>query len=480
MNHDSNERDRAAIDRFLDGTADAADLRRVERAIDDPRRAAELRALVRLEGELLAGGRTGGGSATADAALTRIEDDRSARIADAVVRSLADEPTPARPAKLGRRAALAAGISTALAWAWAVFVRPAADPAVGPGEEGFETGALPRLVGDGGERPLRDGEWVDVAEADRSIELRYADGTSVLAFGPARLCARTAEGGGKELAVPHGLFSADVAPQAAERPLRVVTPAATLSVLGTTLDVAAAADRTRLDVGAGRVAITRTADGRRAEVGAGQFATASTKGTTAGADAELRPAPQPAVPDAWAMSLSGGLPPGWIAGELLPTPDGPAVRSRSDGKGRERNVAVTTYNAWGAGEVALARLHGDSLLTLRLRQDEPAPLRVMLATRALPGADARFGRQLYYDLPAEPAESFDGGWRTLRVPLGVPDRHRRRGRFERSPIAVTGLAPYIVQVTAGERDVGLVVRTMLLNRFAAAAPLVEPAAGVSA
>ncbi|MEM9703725.1 MAG: FecR family protein, partial [Planctomycetota bacterium] len=396
--------DAAIVGRFLDAESAPGDAAALDRLLREPGRAAELRALILLEEELLAGGRTGGGAATADAALARIDADRTRRIADAVERRLS-KTVAGRPARRSRRLRGALPIAVAAVLLCGVFLQLSGGPSAK---------SRPRLVTADGSRSLGPDEWATAADAGDGWELRYADGTVITVAGPARLLARSSAQGGKELTVRYGLLSADVAPQPAGRPLRIVTPTATLEVLGTTLDVAAGADGTRLDVNSGTVAITRIADGRRAEVAAGQFATA----VADPAGAELRPAPQPRVPDRWALDLSDGLPDGWDAGFLIDTPAGPAVRSRSDGKGRERNVAVMTHNAWAAGDTAFARLFPDSVLTLTLRQDEPAPLRVMLVTRARPGGEASFGRQLYYDLPADPAAGT--GWRTLRIPLGRP------------------------------------------------------------
>lgn len=93
---------------------------------------------------------------------------------------------------------------------------------------------------------------------------------------------------GKRCALRRGTLEAEVAPQAPDRPLVVLTPHAEVRVLGTRFVVAVEPDRTRVDVREGRVRLTRARDQATVEVGAGQRAVASPAEGAAPAVVSLR------------------------------------------------------------------------------------------------------------------------------------------------------------------------------------------------
>jgi ferric-dicitrate binding protein FerR (iron transport regulator) len=126
--------------------------------------------------------------------------------------------------------------------------------------------------------------------------LETADGRAVVAFpdgtrvdlGPATRVRAFADRQGKEIDLRRGALDADVARQAAGRPMVVTTPHGEARVLGTQLRLVVDGDRTRLEVREGKVRLTR-ADGKFAEVAAGAFAVAA-------AGVELRPRALPSDP----------------------------------------------------------------------------------------------------------------------------------------------------------------------------------------
>ncbi|MBN1672340.1 MAG: right-handed parallel beta-helix repeat-containing protein [Kiritimatiellae bacterium] len=89
-------------------------------------------------------------------------------------------------------------------------------------------------------------------------------GNSVLAFAGIRA--------GKRLELRHGVLDASVVKQPAGRPLRIVTPHAEASVLGTRLRVMAGAGSTRLEVREGEVELTAREGHESVVVAAGQVA----------------------------------------------------------------------------------------------------------------------------------------------------------------------------------------------------------------
>lgn len=128
-------------------------------------------------------------------------------------------------------------------------------------------------VGDRPGREIRAGDVVRTIGPESVAVVKYPDGTRL------EVAAETAvgpfgerAGGGKSLALEHGVLVADVARQPA--PLILATPHAEVTVLGTEFTLAATAAWTRLEVREGRVRLARTGGGA-AEVRAGTYAVAA-------------------------------------------------------------------------------------------------------------------------------------------------------------------------------------------------------------
>jgi len=81
---------------------------------------------------------------------------------------------------------------------------------------------------------------------------------------------------GKRFDLLSGTIQASVARQRPRRPMLITTPNAEARVLGTEFSLTVTPNRTRLDVTAGRVSLTRTSDGAAVKVGAGHYAVVAT------------------------------------------------------------------------------------------------------------------------------------------------------------------------------------------------------------
>jgi ferric-dicitrate binding protein FerR (iron transport regulator) len=112
----------------------------------------------------------------------------------------------------------------------------------------------------------RLGAAAEVAvDPGRGAALLYDDGTRVeLEAGSALTVS------GTRVTLRHGRLAADVAHQPAGRPFVIATPNATVTVLGTALDVATDGTESVVAVTRGRVAVERGGDAARVEVGAGE------------------------------------------------------------------------------------------------------------------------------------------------------------------------------------------------------------------
>ncbi len=306
---------------------------------------------------------------------------------------------------------------------------------------------------------LSTGQVVRTPRSIDSAVIDYEDGTRIELLGDAEMILSESRQGAKQLNVAAGLIQADVTPQPEGLPLLILTSTATLEVLGTSLGVDVNKTSTQLEVASGLVAMTRRSDGKRIEVAAGQLATA-TESTGAPLDA----AQFPFLPDQWSEDFEDGLPLGWWAGRLVATESGWAVLASGDGHGIENNIAVTTQNAWREGEHGLFNLRRDSVLHIRFRQQRPAPLRLMLVTRAYPPDSRRRGVNLYYEDPSWNANIPSGQWQTISVPLSEVSYFGKRESFQKGAVGLEGLAAFIVQLTSMDRDIGLTVDRIWVTR----------------
>jgi ferric-dicitrate binding protein FerR (iron transport regulator) len=121
---------------------------------------------------------------------------------------------------------------------------------------------------------LRDGDRL-AATAAASAAIAYPDGSRLALPGACELALRT-EDGAKRIDLAAGTVVGRVTPQGAGRPMRLVTPHAQASVLGTEFTLTVSAQATRLEVAHGRVGLLRLADRATVEVATGEFAVAAT------------------------------------------------------------------------------------------------------------------------------------------------------------------------------------------------------------
>lgn len=302
--------------------------------------------------------------------------------------------------------------------------------------------------------PLVAGQSVETLRSIDSAEIVYADGTRVELLGETKVVLQSGAGGAKQLTVVSGLIQADVKPQPAAQPFKIVTDTATVEVLGTTLGVEVSEASTQLEVTSGVVAMTRRSDGQRVDVSGGQFVRA-----TVSAEDPFAAAPFPKLPDTWSFEFGDVLPTDW-SGNLVATADGFAVQATSVGG----NFSITSQNAWQQGEHALFQIHDDSVLHIRLRQSEFARITIMIGARAYPPENGRLGANLFYTRKAWNETLEADTWKTISLPLRDVDWHIRRRLKQGGAPEMTGLAAYMVHVTTMQHDAGLTVDRLWLTR----------------
>jgi hypothetical protein len=207
-------------------------------------------------------------------------------------------------------------------------------------------------------RSLSFREGVETRGAESQAELRFPDGTKVVAEGDTVLrdladLAAAAPGekaSGKHLFVAHGGVTLEVAKQPADRPMVVSTPHGEITVVGTTLRIGVSLGNdasTRVEVTEGRVRVKNVLDGKTIDVPSGHSAVAAP-------GVELEPFPA-ALAGYWKFDEGSGT----VAKDL----------SRNGNHGTLERVA------WVEGKAGTALRFGDRA-------------RVTLSVRGLPAANA--------------------------------------------------------------------------------------------
>lgn len=458
--------------KLLDDTIDADELKELAGLAKEPEGQQSLRRLMELESYLQSACR----SSIADRVIDEIRQERRDRIEEGVMRAVSQSRSPVDTHAHGsgsdyptRLTFLVCGVAAIAAFLLLVFFSG------GPSDNKENAIARLNLHGsiasisdaDGQTRlakakqepfAIRPGEAIATQRDIDTAEILYADGTKIELLGEARIRLGKASNGSKEIVVLSGLIQADVKPQPAGRPLRIITEAATLEVLGTSLGVEVREASTRLGVATGRVAMTRKADGQRVEVEAGRYATA-----TESTSEPLQSHPFPKLPREWSEDFQNGLPVGWRTGELVEVADGTATRAVRSRRTGDKRFVITSHNAWQEGDHALCRIDRNSVLHLQIRQSAFARITIMIGTRSYPPAKGRVGGNLFYTKKAWNEELLSDTWKTISVPLRDVDWQMKRGRKVRGASDLEGLAAYLVHVSTMEHDAGLIIGRMWIT-----------------
>jgi len=122
-------------------------------------------------------------------------------------------------------------------------------------------------------RGMRAGDRI-VTPAEASTEVRFGDGSRVVLLEKTEIRLRDDDRARLELR--EGALRCDVTPQAAGRPFGILTARAEATVLGTSFELSASSDETRLYTRSGRVRLS--ADGQSVEVGPGERGSATAAG----------------------------------------------------------------------------------------------------------------------------------------------------------------------------------------------------------
>jgi hypothetical protein len=203
-----------------------------------------------------------------------------------------------------------------------------------------------------------------------------------------------------------GRITAEVEPQRADRPLDFVTPHATIRVLGTSLELLAAAERTDVAITEGKVRVTRNEDKATVDVFATQFVAVTPTGPLSVVD-------WPLAPDVWSEDFENGLPLGWrgqVVREGLPTGSHGALEAVAPTSSRNRLAEVASP----LRKQGLFAWHADTVLHLTFRVPPPAWLHINFLVRSY---DRSEPLRAWCRVDPELWQTNPGEWRTVSIPL---------------------------------------------------------------
>lgn len=454
---------------LLDGTIEDEALTELAELTQTSEGRESLAKLMELESCLQASAQ----GSVASQVLDQIQKERCDRVEAGVMRAVGEPDgavpavrTPGRASRVLRLSLLVVSIAACLFFVLVLFDR-------GDREDDSIAllnlhGANVTLVDVGGSRrliPPSDkpiavlrNETIETSETLESAEVLYADGTTLQLHGETSMQLTETALGAKQITILAGLVQADVTPQPDGRPLRIVTQAATLEVLGTTLGVEVRPASTQLGVATGRVAMTRKSDGQRVEVEAGKFATA-----TASTSEPLQALPFPDLPLDWSEDFESGLPAGWRTGKIVEHSGSSAVSTMQSERSDNGHFVMTTHNAWQEGDHALCRINADSVLHLRFRQKAFARITIMVGSRSYPPATGRTGTNLFYTKKAWNEDLEVETWKTISVPLKEVAWQMKQGVRVNGAADLQGLAAYLIHVSTMEKDAGLAIDRMWIT-----------------
>lgn len=284
-----------------------------------------------------------------------------------------------------------------------------------------------------------------------SASVRFADGTRLTLDGGTELSLD--ERGQKQVHLMRGLFSAEVRPQPAGRPMIIRTATAELQVLGTVFSVAAQPATTALDVASGRVRMQRLADGQTVEVAGRQHAVATLDASTR-LDTALRQRPPTTYRNRFDQA-----PPDWCRGRWQ------AADAQSDGtvaaapltagrrpSGEPVIVHGLTMRSVVTRTTPLVHALAESRLYLRFRTDPAHRDTTLVVFFSTLTTDGDFGGNFQTRIEVAETRLDADGWRSVELPLSacealMPTRHPRFAERD-----VFLIMPY-----AFSSDAGLVV-----------------------
>lgn len=316
-------------------------------------------------------------------------------------------------------------------------------------------GEMRLIVGEGEKLPA--GTLETLGET-ASAQLRFADGTIISLTGESELSF--SEEDQKLLVLRKGSLSAQVRPQPRGHPLIVRTPSAEAEVIGTTFSLSARPDDTLLNVDEGLVKLKRLADGTSIDVPAQSSAVASLNSSL-----KLDPAVTPEPLTRWRFDFTSVVPPQVWRGVWHDTAEGgrmvasPYVAQKTREGSVVTHFGVSVRTGYLSPPLALM-VTEKSVIRYRLKQDQPAPLQLMLLTNQ---PDGGFGGNFECKIGRDELHPDADGWCELEIPIERFKPVDRRPHVRaRHPSPVGNIVASFL-LSSFKRDTGLTVAQFELS-----------------
>ncbi len=237
---------------------------------------------------------------------------------------------------------------------------------------------------------IQPGQTIETRGSESTTVLAYDDNTSIVLGNDTTFTIEKAAQ--KQLALEAGSLAANVSPQPASKPMRIVTPHAEIQVVGTRFSVETERDHTKLSVTEGKVLIRliQQEDGRWTEVPAGRYAIA-------------QPATQkvvvnniPDLPKTWSEDFENGLPAGWRLGKLVKESCCKGTKYSARAKQVQDVFQIRTPTKRSEGE-GLFQIHPDTHVHLILKVKGHAVVSLFMSTRS-DGPVTQYGSFVFPEL----------------------------------------------------------------------------------
>ena len=276
--------------------------------------------------------------------------------------------------------------------------------------------------------------------------LRYDDGSTLTFTGFAE--AVITKKSGKSLRMKHGQLTANVSPQEAGAAMRIATPTAEVTIVGTQFSLNVEEGKTGLGVFEGMVRMRRLTDGKEQDVPTGFRLT-----STLEARAEFVPTALLAVEGAWTSDFTRM--PDITQGEWMPPgeehPLGAIAARALVAERKPDGSIITHYGIILTSEPGFVALRDDSILRLKVRVKTAAAMQFMLSTRM---PDSTYtGNFEANPIPLQP-----GAWQDIEIPIS-----RLKALKYAYPTIPSGAMAHAFIITTYQEDEGLEIARISLQ-----------------
>jgi ferric-dicitrate binding protein FerR (iron transport regulator) len=282
---------------------------------------------------------------------------------------------------------------------------------------------------------------LELASQSGFASFRYDDGTMLSFTGISE--ATITQKSGKFLSIKRGQLTAKVSKQDSKAAMRIKTPTAQVTVLGTHFSLDVEEEQTGLGVFEGMVRMRRSSDGQEQNVPTGLHLT-----STLDDKAEFIPTAPPAAQDAWTSDFTRM--PDIDQGEWTPPslehPDGAIIAKAFVADRKPDGSIITHYGIILKSEQGFTTLDEDSILRMKVRVQTTAAIQLMLSTRMPDGTyTGNFEAKAITLTPTA-----NGAWKEIEIPVS-----HLKSLKSTYPEIPSGTMAYAFIITSYQEDEGL-------------------------